>query len=106
MTNAPAVVALCLAVAPAAGTAAPLKVYVTAAQVQARKDVDEATRNALKARREEARDARKVLEKQLKDEYGKKREAWPAEQDEALYRLEEAEALAEADYEYRRVDPK
>jgi hypothetical protein len=106
MTNAPAVVALCLAVSPAAETAAPLKVYVTAAQVQARRDVDEATKNALKARREQARDARKARDKQLKDQYGKKREAWPEDKDEELYQLEEAEALAEADYEYRRVDPK
>lgn len=104
--NAPVVVALCLAVSPAAEAATPLKVYVTAAEVEARKDVDEATKNALKARREQAREARKAREKQLKEEYGKKREAWPAEKDEELYLLEEAEALAEADFEYRRVDPK
>ena len=107
--NAPLVVALCLAVPPAAqagSPATPLKVYVTAAEVEARKDVDEATKNALKVKREQARETRKALEKQLKDQYGKKRESWPPEKDEELYQAEEAEALAEADYEYRRIDPK
>jgi hypothetical protein len=104
------VVALGLAVSPAmalaGGTAVPLKVYVTAAQVEARKDVDDATKNALKAKRDEAREARKALEKQLKDQYGKKRETWPAEKEDELYAAEEAEALAEADFEYRKIDPK
>lgn len=108
MRNA-AVVALCVAVAPVAGAdgpVVPLKVFVAAAQVEARKDVDDATKKALKAKRDEAKEARKGLEKQLKDQLGKKREAWPPEKDDELYRLEEAEALAEADYEYRKIDPK
>ena len=103
------VVALCVAVAPsvgAGGPEVPLKVFVTAAQVEARKDVDDATKKALKAKRDEAREARKALEKQLKDQLGKKRETWPPEKDDELYQLEEAEALAEADYEYRKIDPK
>jgi hypothetical protein len=104
------VVALCLAVSPAAVAGsrdtAPLKVYVTSAQVEERKTVDDATRDALKAKREEAREARKAAEKQMKDQYGKKRETWPPEKDEELYALEEAEAMAEADYEYRKVDLK
>ena len=107
--NTPLAVALCLAVSPAAEAAAdqpPLKVYVTAARVEARKDVDDATKNALKAKRDAAREARKALEKQLKDQHGKKRESWPPEKDEELYLLEEAEALAEADFEYRKIDPK
>jgi hypothetical protein len=83
-----------------------MKVYVTAARVEARKDVDDATKNALKAKRDEAREARKAKEKALKAELGKKREAWPPERDEELYLLEEAEALAEAEYEYRKIDPK
>jgi hypothetical protein len=103
-------VGLCLAASPAVVTAAvspgPLKVYVTAAQVEARKDVDDATKNALKAKRDEAREARKALEKRLKDELGKKRESWPPEKDDELYAVEEAEALAEAEYEYRKIDPK
>jgi hypothetical protein len=109
MLRTAAVAAFCVAAAPGAVTAAPekpLRVFVTAAQVEARKDVDDATKKALKAKRDEAREARKKLEKQLKGELGKKREAWPPEQDDALYQLEEAEALAEADYEYRRIDPK
>lgn len=104
-----AMVALCVAVAPAAGAGGPevpLHVFVTAAQVEARKDVDDATKKALKEKRDEAREARKALEKQLKDQLGKKRETWPPEKDDELYQVEEAEALAEADYEYRKIDPK
>jgi hypothetical protein len=93
---------------PASAADAPkaLSVFVTAAKVDARKDVDDATKNALKAKREAAKEARKALEKQLKDQYGKKRDTWPPEKDDQLYALEEAEALARADYEYRKVDPK
>jgi hypothetical protein len=83
-----------------------LSVFVTGAQVDARKDVDEATKAALKAKRDAAKEARKAKEKELKGQLGKKRETWPPEQDDALYALEEAEALARADYEYRKVDPK
>ncbi len=104
-----AVVTLCVAMAPvvgAGGPEMPLRVFVTAAQVEARKDVDDATKKALKAKRDEAKEAKKALEKQLKDQLGKKRESWPPEKDDELYRLEEAEALAEAEYEYRKIDPK
>ena len=104
-----ALVGLVVAAAAVPGKAAPdkpLRVFVTAAQVEARKDVDDATKKALKAKRDEAREARKALEKQLKGELGKKRESWPPEKDDELYRLEEAEALAEAGYEYRKIDPK
>ena len=94
---------LVLAAEPPSGA---LRVFVTAAEVQPRKDVDKATKDALKAKRDEARDARKALEKQLKDQLGKKRETWPPEKDDELYKLEEAEALAEAEYEYRTIDPK
>lgn len=101
---------LALGVSPVRGEdkapVASLAVFVRAAQVEARKDVDDATKNALKAKRDQAREARKALEKQLKDQLGKKREAWPPEKDDELYLLEEAEALAEADYEYRKIDPK
>jgi hypothetical protein len=83
-----------------------LAVYVAAAKVEPRKDVDDATKNALKAKRDAATKARKELEKKLKAELGKKRETWPPEKDEELYKLEEAEAIADADYEYRKIDPK
>jgi hypothetical protein len=90
----------------AAPAGAPLRVHVGTAQVDARKDVDDATKNALKTKRDQAREARRVLEKQLKDQLGKRRESWPPEKDDELYRLEEAEALADADFEYRKIDPK
>jgi hypothetical protein len=83
-----------------------LKVFVTAAQVEARKDVDDATKKQLKDKKEAAKEARKALEKQIKGQHGKKRATWPPEKDEELYTLEEAEALARADYEYRKIDPK
>lgn len=83
-----------------------LSVFVTAAQVEARTEVDDATKQQLKAKREAAKEARKTAEKQIKGQYGKKRATWPPEKDEELYALEEAEALARADYEYRKIEPK
>jgi hypothetical protein len=83
-----------------------LNVFVASAQVEERKKVDDATRNELKAKRDTARDARQKLEKSLKEQYGKKRETWPPEKDDELYRAEEAEALANVDYEYRKIDLK
>jgi hypothetical protein len=82
-----------------------LAVYVVGTSAEA-KDPDDATRKALKEKRQAATDARKALEKQLKDQLGKKRETWPPQKDDELYTLEEAEALARADYEYRKIDPK
>jgi hypothetical protein len=99
-------IAACLASGAPAADQAPLKVSIGAAMVEPRKEVDDATKNALKKKRDEATKARKALEKQLKDQLGKKRESWPPEKDEELYRLEEAEAIADADYEYRKIDPK
>jgi hypothetical protein len=99
---------VCLLAAPLLASDAPqtLQVFVTGAKVEARQDVDAATKDALKARRDAAKDARKALEKQLKEQYGKKRDTWPPDKDEELYVAEEAEALARADYEYRKIDPK
>jgi hypothetical protein len=82
-----------------------LAVYVVGTSAEAR-DPDDATKKALKEKRQAATEARKALEKQLKDQLGKKRDAWPQEKDDELYALEEAEALARADYEYRKIDPK
>lgn len=90
----------------AAGPAGVLRVFVTAAPVQEAEKVDDATKQQLKAKREVARQARKDLEKKMKEQYGKKRETWPKEKDEELFRLEEAEAVAGAAFEYRKVDPK
>lgn len=81
-------------------------VFVASAPVEARKDVPEAVKAELKAKKDAAKEARKALEKQLKEQYGKKRESWPPEKDDELYVLEEAEALARANYEYRKIDPK
>jgi hypothetical protein len=61
---------------------------------------------ALAAKVSEADKARKDLEKQIKAQFGKKREAWPPEQEEKLYALEEALAVANVSYAYRKVDAK
>jgi hypothetical protein len=81
-----------------------VRVYVTAAQVEARPGTDDDTKEALKFKREQARKTRLVLENALKARYGKSRESWPPEKKLELSWLEDAEALAEADYEYRKVD--
>jgi hypothetical protein len=99
-------IAVCLAALLPAADEPPMTVFVTEAKVEPRPEVDDATKNALKKKREEAQKARKALEKQLKEQLGKKRETWPPEKDQELYLLEEAEALAEVDYEYRKIDPK
>lgn len=103
----PAVAAVLVALpAFAADTAPkPLAVYVVGTSAEA-KDPDDATKKALKEKRQEATEARKALEKQLKDQLGKKRDTWPQDKDDQLYALEEAEALARADYEYRKIEPK
>ena len=98
-------VAACFCASAAADQPA-MSVFFAVAQVDERKEVDESTKNALKAKRDETREARKALEKQLKDQLGKKRESWPPEKDEELYRAEQAEALADADYDYRKVELK
>jgi hypothetical protein len=98
--------ALVLAALPAlSAEQKPLAVYVVGTSAEAT-DPDDATKKALKEKREAAKEARKALEKQLKDQLGKKRETWPPEKDDELYVLEEAEALARADYEYRKIEPK
>ena len=97
---------MCLAATLLAADGPSMSVFVTAAKVEARPEVDDATKNALKKKRDEANKARQALEKQIKEQFGKKREAWPPEKDEELYRLEEAAAVADAAYEYRKIDPK
>ena len=62
--------------------------------------------DALKMRRDQARQTRRVLENELREVYGSGRKGWPAEREGELYRLEQAEALADADYEYRKADPR
>lgn len=101
----PVLAALLAAPLSAAEVPKPLAVYVVGTGADAT-DPDDATKKELKAKRQAASEARKALEKQLKEQFGKKRESWPVEKDEELYALEEAEALARADYEYRKIDPK
>ena len=79
-------------------------VFVRAADVQRMPMLDD--REALKVRRDQARQTRRVLENELKEVYGSARKSWPPEKEGELYRLEQAEALAEADYEYRKADPR
>jgi hypothetical protein len=83
--------------------ASAMRVYVTAAQVEARTGARD-TSQALKWKRDRARSVRRVLENDLRARYGKSRESWPPERDRALFRLEDAEALAEADFQYRKFD--
>lgn len=82
-----------------------LRVYVTAAQVP-RVAADDDARDALKLKRDQARQARRVLENELKEVYRGGRKSWPAEKEAEVYRLEQVEALADADYEYRKADPR
>ena len=93
-------------VASSAGAATPMKVYVTAAKVEERKEVDEATKNALKAKKDAAKEARKAKEDEIKAAYGKKKEQWPPEKQDEFFEADEAAALAEADYEYRKIEMK
>jgi hypothetical protein len=108
MKSLASVVSLCLLSAPLTGAppAGSLKVFVRAAEVKERKDVDDATKKALKAKKDAAKEARKALEKELKDKHGKKEEAWPTEVQDQLFEAREEEAIARADYEYRKIDPK
>lgn len=101
-------VAVCLLAAPLTGAppTGTLKVFVRAADVKERKDVDEATKKALKDKKDAAKEARKALEKLLKEKNGKKEEAWPADVQDQLFQAREEEAIARADYEYRKIDPK
>lgn len=86
--------------------AAEVAVLVTPAQVAERKNVDEATKKMLKANKQAASEARKALEKEIKAQHGKKRETWPPDQDDRLAAAEEVEALANAGYEYLKVENK
>ena len=97
---------LASSVGAAEGKAVTLKVFVQAADVKERKKVDDATKQQLKQKRDEEREARKSLEKKLKAELGKKVESWPEAKQDELFEAREKEALADADYSYRKVDPK
>jgi hypothetical protein len=84
---------------------APIRVYVTVGTFD-RDEANGASRNDLKARRDRARETRRAMEKQLRDELGRRRESWPPEKEHRLCAAEDEEALADAEYNYRKVDPK
>ena len=80
-----------------------MTVFVTAAAVPDVGKIDKATETKLLDALKVARQKRKDLEKTLKAQHGNKREAWPAEIEDQMYDAEETEALAEADWAYRKV---
>src|SRR5207245_9469748 len=81
----------------------PMTVFVTAAEVVDVTKVDKEVEKALIAAVKDAGKKRKDLEKTLKAQHGNKRENWPPQAQDAYYDAEEAEALANADWGYRRV---
>jgi hypothetical protein len=85
------------------GGRGPIRVYVTAAVVESQTALDR-DRGTLRARLEQARQMRRAMENDLKDQYGRTRASWPEERLRALGELEDTEDLAQADYEYRKAD--
>lgn len=80
-----------------------MTVFVTAAEVVDVRKVDKETEKRLRAAIKDAEKKRRDLEKTLKAQHGNKRESWPQEAQDAYYDAEEVEALANADWGYRRV---
>jgi hypothetical protein len=91
--------------APAGARAAEktMSVFVTAAEVTDVSKIDKATETRLLDAIKAARQKRQDLEKALKATHGKKRESWPQEIQDQMDDAEEAEALAQADWAYRKV---
>lgn len=86
----------------------PLSVHVTASTEVPK--VDSANRKSVEKALEEkiraAHEARKAAEKEIKAQHGKKKESWPAEQQEAFQALDDGVAQAEAALAYLYLDPK
>ena len=80
-----------------------MTVFVTAAPLADVKKVDKETETRLLVAIKEAETKRKDLEKSLKAQHGKKRDAWPQDAQDAMFDADEAVALAQADYAYRKV---
>ena len=80
-----------------------MTVFVTAAPLADVTKVDKETETRLLAAIKDADSKRKDLEKSLKAQYGKKRDAWPPDAQDSLFDAEQAVALAQADYAYRKV---
>jgi hypothetical protein len=109
MQRVTAAIALALAASAHAGpakTAGILRVSVTAVDLDASAGAEQETGTSLKLKRESVRQMRLGLEKRLKQEFGKDRASWPPEKQLELVRMEDAEALAQANYDYRRSDPR
>jgi hypothetical protein len=83
--------------------AKPMTVFVTAAPLADVTKVDKETETRLLAAIKDAQAKQKDLDKSLKAQYGKKREAWPQDAQDSMFDAEEAVALAQADYAYRKV---
>ena len=105
-------IALSLAPVVLVGTLAlaqePIAVHVTAAaDVQKIEPGDrKAVRKDLETKWRAAHDATKAAEKEMKAQYGKKKEAWPPEKQEAFQVLEDDDAEAEAALAYLDITPK
>jgi hypothetical protein len=100
-------IVLCLVASAARGedaARAVFRVFVRTAEIELRSIHDDW--DALKLRREQARQNRRMLENELRELHGSGRKSWPAERKDELFRLVQAEALADADYEYRKSDPR
>ena len=80
-----------------------MSVFLSAAQVPDVLKIDKDTQKRLESAIKDAQKNRKDLEKALKAQYGNKRDKWPAEAENRYLDAEEAVALAEADFLYRKV---
>jgi hypothetical protein len=80
-----------------------MTVFVTAAGVVDVAKVDKDTEKQLRAAMDAAEEARKDLEKDLEAKHGSKKDTWPQEAQDRYYDAEEAEELAHADWDYRRM---
>ena len=95
--------ALAFAALTSTGTAdaQPIRVFVSPVEAPAPRTLTEADRQAASAAWQTADQARKALEKTLKEQYGNKRDKWPADAQERLADAEEARDRANADWMYR-----
>jgi hypothetical protein len=82
-----------------------MTVFVTAAPLAEVQKVDKATETRLLAAIKDAETKRKDLDNSLKAQHGKKRDAWPQDAQDAMFDADEAVALTQADYAYRKIKP-
>ena len=81
--------------------AQPIRVFVARVEAPAPPKPSEADRQAASAAYDAADKARQALEKTLKEQYGNKRDKWPADAQERLADAEEVRDRANADWQYR-----